>query len=263
MNENDLDIKCVRKTAGVLAATSILCAAIMAGDPDSKTVLANTTVMSTLEPTRVPITVAERINKAPVAYGDNEASIDLLLDEPTIAPTLVPTVEPTIVPTVMPTVEPTLVPTFAPVATAEPVQQTNQQSKYDYTSKFFTDFSKVDRFIIYRIVEAEVTGKGYKCKKNVAAVIFNRIKSEKFPNTPYGVVFQKKQFAPTMDGRYWEVTITDETKEAVIDCYNEGYTANGAEYFANIADVKNLRTKKWFKSLDYLFGDSSGHTFYK
>lgn len=241
MNDN-LDLQCLKKSAGFFTATSLICASIMAGNPSSKTALANTVSVATIKPTLEPVTtinIVKKVNGAPANYGDNEESIDVLLEpEPTVAPTPVPTV---------------------PTTTTVPVQST----KYDYESKFFNDFSREDRFMIYRIVEAEATGQGYKCKRNVAAVIFNRLKSDNFPNTVYGVVFQKKQFAPTMDGRYWSVTITDETKEAVINCYNEGYTANGAEYFANIADVKNLRTKKWFRSLNYLFGDSSGHTFYK
>lgn len=251
MNENDLDMQCFKKSAIFFGATSLICASIMVGNPDSKTALAKTPAV-TIKPTLEPITtinVAEKTNEAPVYYGDNEVSIDTLLTTPT--------------PTVMPTLVPTAVPTFAPATTTAPVQQTKQQTKYDYESKFFQDFSKEDRFMIYRIVEAEAKGQGYEPKKNVAAVIFNRLKSDKFPSTVYGVVFQKKQFAPTMDGRYWTVTITEETKEAVIDTYNEGYTALDAEYFANIADVKNLKTKKWFRSLEYLFKDSSGHTFYR
>lgn len=183
---------------------------------------------------------------------------------PTMAPTLEPTLTPTIEPTVEPTPEPTLTPTVAP--TPEPTvapTEAPKSDKYDFDSKFFQDFDRDERFCLYRIVEAEVTDQTYDCKKNVAAVIFNRIKSGEFPNTIHEVVYQKKQFAPISDGRYWKVTITEETKQACIEAYNEGYTAQDALYFANIADVKVLRTKEWFKSLHYLFGDSSGHSFYK
>ena len=250
MNDN-LDLQCLKKIAGFFTGTGILCASIIACNPDTNTVITNTPVV-TIKPTLEPITtinVAEKTNEAPVYYGDNEVSIDALLTTPA----------PTIAPTIIPTVEPTLVPTMIPVTTSTPVQQT----KYDYESKFFTDFSKEDRFIIYRIVEAEATEQGYEPKRNVAAVVFNRLKSEEFPDTPYGVVFQTGQFSPVSDGRYWSVTITDETKKAVIDTYNDNYVALGAEYFANIPDVENLKTKEWFKSLQYLFKDSSGHSFYK
>ena len=184
---------------------------------------------------------------------------------PTLEPTLTPTIEPTPVPTVEPTPEPTLTPTVAP--TPEPTvapTEAPKSDKYDFESKFFQDFDKDERFCLYRIVEAEVTDQEYICKKNVAAVIINRVRdtSGEFPNTIHDVVYQRKQFAPISDGRFWKVTITEETKQACIEAYNEGYNAQGALYFANIQDVKVLRTKEWFKSLNYLFGDSSGHSFY-
>lgn len=184
---------------------------------------------------------------------------------PTLVPTMAPTLEPTLTPTIEPTPEPTLTPTVAP--TPEPTvapTEAPKSDKYDFDSKFFQDFDKEERFCLYRIVEAEVTDQEYICKKNVAAVIINRVRdtSGEFPNTIHDVVYQKKQFAPISDGRFWKVTITEETKKACIEAYNEGYTAQGALYFANIQDVKVLRTKEWFKSLNYLFGDSSGHSFY-
>ena len=187
-----------------------------------------------------------------------EKSVYIPTKEVTIKPTVSPT-EKSIKETVKPTVKPSVKPSVSP--TKKPVKKTS--SKYDYSSKFFQDFDKEDRFILYRIVEAEAGSYSYDCRRNVAAVIFNRLKSDKFPDSVYDVVFQKKQFSPIMDGRYWTVEISDTTKQAVIDAYNDGYTAKGCLYFANLDWVYNQNTKNWFGTLDYKFKDSSGHTFYK
>lgn len=129
--------------------------------------------------------------------------------------------------------------------------------------KIFKDFSKEDRFILYRIVEAEAGGGNIQAKKNVANVIFNRLKSKKFPNTVKGVVFAKHQFSPISDGRFFKVKIKDSTKEAVINAYEEGDTTGGALYFANMNGVPNPKIRSWFRSMTHLFTDSINHSFYK
>ena len=129
--------------------------------------------------------------------------------------------------------------------------------------KIFDDFSKEDRFILYRIVEAEAGDGNIQAKKNVAHVIFNRLKSKKFANNVHDVVFDKHQFSPISDGRYWKVTIADSTKDAVIKAYEEGDTTGGALYFANMKYVSNAKTRAWFNSMKYLFTDSINHSFYK
>ena len=129
--------------------------------------------------------------------------------------------------------------------------------------KIFDDFSKEDRFILYRIVEAEAGDGNIQAKKNVAHVIFNRLKSKKFANNVHDVVFDKHQFSPISDGRYWKVTIADSTKDAVIKAYEEGDTTGGALYFANMKYVSNAKTRAWFNSMNCLFTDSINHSFYK
>ena len=129
--------------------------------------------------------------------------------------------------------------------------------------KIFDDFSKEDRFILYRIVEAEAGDGNIQAKKNVAHVIFNRLKSKKFANNVHDVVFDKHQFSPISDGRYWKVTIADSTKDAVIKAYEEGDTTGGALYFANMRYVSNAKTRAWFNSMKCLFTDNINHSFYK
>ena len=60
-----------------------------------------------------------------------------------------------------------------------------------------------DIFWLGRIIEAESAGEPYIGKVAVGNVILNRVKSKEFPNTIYGVIFDKKygvQFQPVMNG---------------------------------------------------------------
>lgn len=77
--------------------------------------------------------------------------------------------------------------------------------------------------ILYRIVEAETDGT-LEQKINVCSCIFSRIESTEFPDTVKKVVFQKSQFSPISDGRYYTVKVSDRTKEAVEYVLKNGIT---------------------------------------
>lgn len=75
--------------------------------------------------------------------------------------------------------------------------------------------SKADLNIAYRIVEAEATGGTIQQKMNVTSCLLARINSKGFPDTIEAVVFEKGQFTPIIDKRYYSVTVTEDTKKAV------------------------------------------------
>lgn len=125
--------------------------------------------------------------------------------------------------------------------------------------------SKKDIEILTRIVEAETTGGDIKSKLMVANVILNRVEDETFPDTIEGVVFQKlgktAQFSPISDGRYYSVSITKESKEAVERAISGEDNSKGALFFAcrKYSSSKNMR---WFdNNLLYLF-EYGGHEFF-
>ena len=120
--------------------------------------------------------------------------------------------------------------------------------------------------VLERIVEAEATGEDIKGKILVANVILNRVNDENFPDTVEEVVFQKTgstyQFSPIKDKRYWSVTISKETKEAIQRVLKGEDYSKGALYFSarEKADESNMR---WFdKNLKFLFR-YGGHEFFK
>lgn len=125
--------------------------------------------------------------------------------------------------------------------------------------------SQEDYEVLLRIVEAEAGCEDMKGKMLVAGVIMNRVESNKFPDTVKEVVFQREngvaQFSPISDGRYNQVTISDETKEAVKRViYGEDIT-KGALYFASrkYADPERM---KWFDDSLTLLFSYGGHEFF-
>ena len=93
----------------------------------------------------------------------------------------------------------------------------------------------------------------------------NRVESDRFPDTVKEVVFQRENECgtvfPISDGRYYQVEVTDDTREAVKRVlYGEDIT-EGALYFAarKHADPERM---KWFdESLTLLFA-YGGHEFF-
>lgn len=120
--------------------------------------------------------------------------------------------------------------------------------------------------ILCRIVQAEAEGEDAAGKEMVAEVILNRVSSPKFPDTVAGVVFQESggqyQFSPVGDGRYNSVSISGQTKEAVLAALQDGDVTNGALYF--VAAGKTTPEKRgWFESKLTFMTEHGGHRFYK
>jgi N-acetylmuramoyl-L-alanine amidase len=117
-----------------------------------------------------------------------------------------------------------------------------------------------------RVVEAEVTGdnpfgvgyeEAFKSKLAVAQVILNRVESPHFPDTVHDVIFQKNAFTPLLDGRYYEVEISEITIAACLAALltsTEDLTY-GCEFFSS--------GTKECKYGYYVFTDEVGHSFFK
>lgn len=132
--------------------------------------------------------------------------------------------------------------------------------------KYRYNCSETEYKVLLNIVEAEVTGnnpkgvgyeKAVECKLHVAQVILNRVEDDEFPDNIVDIVFARKQFSPTEDGRYGTLEITDATKEAVSKALNAETpdTTGGALYFA----VPELT---WY-GLEYIKTDAVGHRLYR
>ena len=77
-----------------------------------------------------------------------------------------------------------------------------------------TEYSEIE--LLERVVEAEAGNQGLIGKRLVVAVIYNRVESEKFPNTIQGVLTSPRQFSTVWNGAVDRVDITDETRSAIM-----------------------------------------------
>jgi N-acetylmuramoyl-L-alanine amidase len=153
-------------------------------------------------------------------------------------------------------------PTPTPIGKSVKSKDTSSSVKDKKEVKNEYNFTKDEVSILERVVEAEATDQNKESKMNVCSVIINRVKDDDFPDTVKEVVFQKRQFSPIQDGRYYKVNVSKSTKEAVREVIKDG-VINEALFFCNEKDVKSLTAQKWFRSLTFLFKDSAGHSFFK
>ena len=116
-------------------------------------------------------------------------------------------------------------------------------------------------FWLARIIHAESRGESLLGQIAVGNVVLNRVRSAYYPNTIYGVIFDKKygvQFSPVLDGSIYNTPGYNATLAAKI-CL-EGYdVSEGSFFFLNTA----LATSSWIpRTREYAF-TIGNHDFYK
>ncbi len=112
-------------------------------------------------------------------------------------------------------------------------------------------------YLLARLVYGEARGEPYKGQVAVAAVVLNRVKSSKFPNSVSGVIYQSGAFSVVSDG---QINLTpDETAiKAAHDAMNGYDPTNGCLYYYNPAKTTN----KWMLSKPVLLRIGN-HAFFK
>lgn len=130
------------------------------------------------------------------------------------------------------------------------------QKKYSKWIKvdttIYDDFSDYEILYIEKCVETEVYQGDFNSKVNVASVIFNRLKDDRFGNDLISVVTGKNQFA------YGRNNITSSTRLAVEYAYQIKDTTNGCIGFNSFQSF-SYNWNGW----EYQFTDNVGHHFYK
>lgn len=104
--------------------------------------------------------------------------------------------------------------------------------------------SSSDLNLLARAVYGESRGEPYTGQVAVAAVILNRVRSSKFPNSISGVIYQAGAFTAVSDG---QINLTPNTTayNAARDALNGWDPTNGCLYYYNPATA----TSKWIWSL--------------
>lgn len=128
---------------------------------------------------------------------------------------------------------------------------------YKYNENMKMELADKEIEILERIVEAEATDQDVYGRMLVANVVINRVHSKYFANTIEGVVFEKLggswQFSPIKDGRYYTVSITDKTREAVERVLDGEDYSQGALYFFERRRTSTSKATWFDKNLKYLF----------
>jgi len=118
-----------------------------------------------------------------------------------------------------------------------------------------------DYQVLIRIVEAEAGGEDIKGRMLVANVVLNRLEIGFGGRTISDVVFSKGQFSPIADGRFFKVTPSETTIEAVERVLDGEDYSEGALYFM-CRELASKRGRRWFdKNLKFMFKHGC-HEFY-
>ena len=106
-----------------------------------------------------------------------------------------------------------------------------------------TSSNSSDVNLLARAIYGEARGEPYTGQVAVAAVILNRVKSSKFPNTIAGVIYQSGAFDAVADGQI-NLTPNSTAKKAAQDALNGWDPSYGALYYFN----PSTATNKWIWS---------------
>lgn len=99
-----------------------------------------------------------------------------------------------------------------------------------------TSYTSTDLYWLSRIIHAEAEAEPYAGKVAVGNVILNRVKSDQFPNTIKGVIFEYykgiPQFSPVADGTIYNTPNADSIRAAKAAFAGTSYVG-AATYFFN------------------------------
>ena len=108
------------------------------------------------------------------------------------------------------------------------------------SSSGLNGFSSSEVYLLAKTIYAEGRGEPYTGQVAIGAVIMNRIRSNEFPNTISGVVYQKHAFTAVSDGQI-NLTPNDTAMKAARDAINGWDPTGGALYYYNPA----VATSSW------------------
>lgn len=100
-----------------------------------------------------------------------------------------------------------------------------------------------DEYLLARTIHGEARGEPYVGKVAVAAVVLNRTRSQSFPNTVAGVVYQPLAFTAVADGQI-NLTPNKDSIKAARDALNGWDPTYGCLYYWNPVTA----TSKWIWS---------------
>ncbi|WML49475.1 cell wall hydrolase [Neobacillus sp. PS3-34] len=118
-------------------------------------------------------------------------------------------------------------------------QTASKKAKPQKTSqKDILQITPKEKELLARLVHAEAKGEPYEGKVAVAAVVLNRVESDKFPDTVEQVIYQKNQFEPVENGMI-NKPAGEEAKKAVDEAIAKDGKVTKALFFFNPHKIKH------------------------
>lgn len=106
-----------------------------------------------------------------------------------------------------------------------------------------SQYTSSDLYLLAKAIHAEGRGEPYVGQVAIGAVILNRVRNEKFPNTVAGVIYQKNAFTAVNDGQI-NLAPNETAMRAARDAVNGWDPSGGAIYYYNPA----IATSSWIFS---------------
>lgn len=114
---------------------------------------------------------------------------------------------------------------------------------------YASTYSDSDIQVMARAINGEARGEPYEGQVAVGAVILNRVKSESFPNTIAGVIYQPQAFTAVDDGQINEPIDEESTiYKAAQDAMNGWDPTGGCIYYFN----PDTATNSWIWSRPFV-----------
>ena len=118
-------------------------------------------------------------------------------------------------------------------------------------------YNESDLYWLARIISAESRGEPLRGQMAVGNIILNRVRSRDFPNTIYGVIFQKNQFSPVMNGTIYGTPSW--TAICAAKMCLEGYSiSNDVLFFCNLS----ITSSNWITKNREVAFKLGNHTFF-
>ena len=105
------------------------------------------------------------------------------------------------------------------------------------------NYNSNDRYLLAKVIYAEARGESYTGQVAIAAVVLNRVRDSRFPNTVAGVIYQPWAFTAVNDGQI-NLEPNQKAYQAADDALNGWDPTYGCVYYYN----PQTATSKWIFS---------------
>lgn len=138
----------------------------------------------------------------------------------------------------------------------------NGTAALDSTRDYIDPYTQGDLYWLARIIQAESGGESYAGKLAVGAVVLNRVEHESWPDTVYGVIFDRTngvQFTPAATGTVY-CTPSAESIAAARECLAGVRNVGRCLYFFN---PETATKAAWIRENCVFVRQIGGHAFYR